>query len=533
MRKYFFLYKSERLLLIIFAIVTLVLYASTVAITFMEGTVINALIEAEHISHIFVPVFTLVGLFIIYFISIFLNLYLKGYIEQKLVYKFKQHIIDHMQKISIIRYKKFEYAYLAKRIEDDTTQLVSFFLLSFASMFFRFLQLLAIAIIIFTIDVNVFITMFVGIVIYFLIYRFHKDKMFERSKRLREETSLFFGDYTGQLQHLENIVIVANLEKEREGLKNRFNIFLKAFVKDHLIKLSNTYLQNATLSFLSISIWIVGGIGVINGTNTLGMVMASVFYIQLALVALRYYSTLGEQYQSAKAALVRIDELMAIPQNKEGELQLGGMSSISADVSFAIEDRQILKNQLLNAKKGEAIAITGKNGAGKTTLLKLVIGVLKSEGSSVVINGEYDIKELDSFYLRNEALAYVPQKVNFRDSAVCEVFRDIAEYKSLEEFLGLFGSKNIPFTDLHSILQDSWDKDVNDMSGGGRQLISIIYNAMKPSDVFILDEPTSNLDKNVIAWFKKLIISVKKDKILFVITHEESILDIFDKIIKL
>lgn len=56
--------------------------------------------------------------------------------------------------------------------------------------------------------------------------------------------------------------------------------------------------------------------------------------------------------------------------------------------------------------------------------------------------------------------------------------------------------------------------------GGNKQIIMILRALIKESSLFILDEPTSNLDVNKIIWFKRLIEHIKEDKIILTVSHE-------------
>ena len=79
------------------------------------------------------------------------------------------------------------------------------------------------------------------------------------------------------------------------------------------------------------------------------------------------------------------------------------------DVSFAYDDRPILKSIHLDIKKGEKIAIVGKNGAGKSTLAKALSSFIQTEGS-YLWEGQ-DIKG-DSVAERAERVGYVLQNPN-------------------------------------------------------------------------------------------------------------------------
>lgn len=73
----------------------------------------------------------------------------------------------------------------------------------------------------------------------------------------------------------------------------------------------------------------------------------------------------------------------------------------------------------------------------------------------------------------------------------------------------------------------------NNLSGGEKQRVSISRAILKDPDVLIFDEPSSALDSKTIKDFLSYLKSVKEDKIILLITHDEQVIEICDEIIAL
>ena len=216
----------------------------------------------------------------------------------------------------------------------------------------------------------------------------------------------------------------------------------------------------------------------------------------------------------------------------EGKDEVFSVDSIQAKISFSLEGELILKEKQILAKKGEVICISGKNGSGKSTLSKILIGLIKpkeEDNFEILINDEKELSSLDTFNFRRKHLSYVPQKITSTNFKISEVFYNFSGAGSLLEFLN---NKNIPVDDdIRNLIINKWDTQIKDLSGGQKKIIRILEKAIEGKSIFILDEPTSNLDKSKFEWFENLILSMKKDKIIIIINHEQEIEKIFDTII--
>ena len=157
-------------------------------------------------------------------------------------------------------------------------------------------------------------------------------------------------------------------------------------------------------------------------------------------------------------------------------------------------------------KSGERVGLDGKNGSGKTTLLKLLLGQL--EPTEGVLN------RVDFKYV------YVDQE--------CSLLRDnLTVYEQAE----CFNEQNIPEHELKMRLnrflfpREVWDKPCCKLSGGERMrlVLCCLMIGNNTPDVFVLDEPTNNLDILNI----EIITSTIKDYrgTVIAVSHDRSFMD--------
>lgn len=211
-------------------------------------------------------------------------------------------------------------------------------------------------------------------------------------------------------------------------------------------------------------------------------------------------------------------------------IKVEGLSKIYGKGETKVE---ALKNINLKIKKGEIIAIIGESGSGKSTLLYMIGGVDKPTSGKVYLNGVdfSKLKDKKLGIIRRRNIGFVFQEFNLLSSLTVEENIDMPvlldkgkvdkEYKKeLISMLHLNGKENsLP----------------SQLSGGQQQRVAIGRALSNKPDVILADEPTGNLDsktsKEIISLLKY---SCKKyNQTLIMITHDISITDEVDRIIKI
>lgn len=161
------------------------------------------------------------------------------------------------------------------------------------------------------------------------------------------------------------------------------------------------------------------------------------------------------------------------------------------NISFRYNGHDVLHQILFKARKGELLAILGPNGAGKTTMLKCLNAIHKPKSGSVMI-GTQDIARLSSDE-RARLLGYVPQRV---EAARLSVFDTILMGRK-PYIKWRVGEKDIRIVDAAIrllSLNHLTMRNIDQLSGGELQKVSIARALVQEPEVLLLDEPTSSLD---------------------------------------
>ncbi len=203
------------------------------------------------------------------------------------------------------------------------------------------------------------------------------------------------------------------------------------------------------------------------------------------------------------------------------------------DVCFSVsensKEKEILKN--INLKIDEHfVAVTGPNGGGKSTLAKIIAGIEKPVSGRILLDGE-DITEMSITERARSGISFAfQQPVRFKGLTV----RDL---------ITLASGKKISITEACSYLsevglcaKDYINREVNaSLSGGELKRIEIAMIIARQTKLTLFDEPEAGIDlwsfNNLIRVFESL--HEKINGSIIIISHQERILNIADKIIVL
>jgi iron complex transport system ATP-binding protein len=161
-------------------------------------------------------------------------------------------------------------------------------------------------------------------------------------------------------------------------------------------------------------------------------------------------------------------------------------------LDFRYKNIKALEDVGIDLNKGEVLSIVGPNGAGKTTLLKCIVGIVKPDKGTILIDGK-DASRMRRLELAR-CIGYVPQSSPSKFpitvfDAVLMGRRPYIAWKPSKKDLGVVADL------LKSMdLEDVALRDFDQLSGGQKQKVLLARAFAQDSGCLLLDEPTSNLD---------------------------------------
>ncbi len=230
------------------------------------------------------------------------------------------------------------------------------------------------------------------------------------------------------------------------------------------------------------------------------------------------YDLLHDAVFSRPEALVNYEDKKDETFDFKDEIKLENISW-----QYPLGKEPVLENLSMTVKKGTSVALIGPSGAGKTTLADVILGLLKPQGGSVMLDGQ-DVYEHP--YAWSRIIGYVPQNVFLTDDTVrANVAFGIKE-SEVDESKIWRALRDAQLEQFVKDLPEGLDTMVGErgvrLSGGQRQRIAIARALYENPEILILDEATSALDNDTETAVMEAIDKLHGSKTMIIVAHRLS-----------
>jgi len=202
-------------------------------------------------------------------------------------------------------------------------------------------------------------------------------------------------------------------------------------------------------------------------------------------------------------------------QKERERLQGKHCALVAEEISYRMENRQILKQVSLKIEEGERLAIVGRNGSGKTTLIKHLNGLLMPAAGKLTIMGE----EVRGKTPRQRASLVGISFQNPNDQFFKNLVRDelLAGVKVLGKNSGKWFQEICILFGLHELL----DRSPYRLSEGQKKRVALASIVLMHPKILVLDEPTVGQDGRFLEAIAGLLVSLEERGFTIVIvTHD-------------
>lgn len=275
-----------------------------------------------------------------------------------------------------------------------------------------------------------------------------------------------------------------------------------------------------------IIICILGGMLAVDGSLSVGEIVAFVLYAKQLAGPLESIANGMSMMQSTFASAKRVYELLDLEEMEKvkTETMPAGKGEVVFDhVSFSYDpEKPLIKELTFTVKPGQKAAIVGPTGGGKTTIVNLLMGFYPIQEGHIYIDG-VDIKDLDLADLRSQFAMVLQDTWLFggtvyeniaygNESASREAVEQAAKMAHIDRFI--------------QSLPKGYDTVINEettnISGGQKQLMTIARAYLANRKMLILDEATSNVDTRTELLIQDTMDELMKGRTSFVIAHRLS-----------
>ncbi|WP_018757539.1 ABC transporter ATP-binding protein [Paenibacillus terrigena] len=306
-------------------------------------------------------------------------------------------------------------------------------------------------------------------------------------------------------------------------------------------------------------IYLYGGFAVIQGTMTVGAIVAFAAYLGRLYQPFGTLLNLHVEVVTALGVFGRIFEYMDMKPEMEDGAHAKDLDALAGRVTFqnvkfgygggdrgrdgdhgddrleagskVQEDELVLKGITFEAKPNEVVAVVGPSGAGKSTLISLIARLYDPTEGCIEVD-DMDLRDVKLADLRRH-IGYVTQESFLFHATLRENLRFAREDATQEEIEE--ACRKAYIYDFIQSLPDGYDTMVGErghrLSGGERQRISIARAILKNPTILLLDEATSHLDSESERYVQEALQELMKGRTTLVIAHRLSTILAADQIL--
>ncbi len=263
--------------------------------------------------------------------------------------------------------------------------------------------------------------------------------------------------------------------------------------------------------------------------------------VMLAMLTLGVLSSfeamqaLGNSFLQFEYSMESSGRLFSISENPSSDFQKPESLNLSENynlsfrnVSFSFEEQQItLQNISFDIPAGSKTAIVGPTGSGKSALINLLLKFWEPQQGEILLGGN-KLRDLDENKLRS-LFSLAPQDIFIFNRSLRENLLIANPQAGDEEIKDLLTSVGLQY--LTDKLYIESENQGMKLSGGERQMFSIARSMLKKTPIWLLDEPSANLDVQTEKKVFDMIYEQSRYKTLILITHRLINMDRMDQII--
>ena len=472
-------------------------------------------------------------LLIIFYSASFIFNYFQGFlmatVTQKFSKKLRSEIIVKINKLPLKYFDKNSYGNILSRVTNDVDTLGQTLNQSIGTLVTSVTMFMGSLFMMFYTNWIMAVTAIIATIIGFILMAVILSKSQKYFNAQQKQLGILNG-------HIEEMYSGHNVVKAYNGInesKKKFNEYNNALYESAWKSQFLSGLMPVIMGFIGnfgyVAVCIVGAMLTMNGSISIGVIVAFMIYIRLFTNPLSQIAQAMTSLQSAAAASERVFEFLDEEEliDEENKTKVLEKDKVIGEIAFEHvkfgydEDKLIIKDFSAKAKSGEKIAIVGPTGAGKTTMVNLLMRFYEINSGDIKIDG-ISTKELTRENIHK---------------LFCMVLQDTWVFNGTIKENIIYNNPNVTLEEVkkacitvgldHFIktLPQGYDTKIGDtdsLSSGQKQLLTIARGMIEDAPFLILDEATSSVDTRTEELVQNAMDKLMHGRTSFIIAHRLS-----------
>jgi ATP-binding cassette subfamily B protein len=446
-------------------------------------------------------------------------------------------VYRHLQRLSPRYFTNAKLGDIVSRINNDIGEVQRVCSDTLLSVLSNFLFFVGSILIMSWLNWRLFLVSIALLPISIVALRHYQGRLTLQTRVLRERSSDLGSFLIESFLGMRLVVASGKENYEAEKFRRHNESFVQSLLSLKILSFLASALPGTVLTFSTAFVFLYGGKLVINGSLTVGALVAFMAYHLRLLAPVQSLLGTYTSLLTGGVALGRVLQLFDVPIEVHESPGAQPLKDLRADIVFDhvrfkySQKVPVIDEVSLSIPAGALCVIVGSSGAGKSTLADLLLRLYDPDSGVITIGG-HDLRNLRFEDLRRE-IALVEQTPFFFRASIQENISYGRPQATLSEIRPC--ARAAAIDDFIQSLPEGYATIIGErgstISVGERQRIALARALLRDPSILIMDEPTAALDPASEAAISRAFGDVLRGRTAILITHRKSLVEIADLVV--